>query len=510
MKLQHYFLIFSLAMVLMAQFNPQSKKLTDKFFPDKNELPNVTPALLKKDGFTTHEELLNFLNGLCDEFPEHTRVEYIGESKKGLKIPLIRLGAGGDSDKIRVWMQGGLHGDEPASTEALLYLLYDLLHNPENASLFEQIELAIVPMANIDGYLKQTRNNAEDLDLNRDQTKLMAAESVVLKQAFSEFQPHVALDFHEYRPFRRDFAKLGSFGVTGAYDVMFLYSGNLNVPASLRNFTNDVFLNPTRELLDQQQLSHHDYVSTSDHLGEIHFPQGSANARSSATNFALQNTVSTLVEVRGVGLGRTSFKRRIFTGYLVAKSFLDIAKEQADALRKNLAEAASASEPVVVNSKPKVFNGMLDFIDLDKIERMQLEVTFRDAWQSTATLTRSRPKGYYIEAGHESLIRKIEAFGIKAEQLTEAQTVQVEQFVVENCQRAPEKYEKMTQQEVTTTLQQVEKTLPAGAWFVSMQQARHNILPELLEPEAPNSFVSFGLLPVENGQTLPIYRLLHD
>jgi hypothetical protein len=85
-------------------------------------------------------------------------------------------------------------------------------------------------MANIDGYLKQNRSNAEGLDLNRDQTKLMAAESIPLKEAYSAFKPDIALDLHEYRPFRKDFVTLSTSGVSSAYDVMFLYSGNLNVP----------------------------------------------------------------------------------------------------------------------------------------------------------------------------------------------------------------------------------------------------------------------------------------
>jgi hypothetical protein len=41
-----------------------------------------------------------------------------------------------------------------------------------------------------------------------------------------------------------------------------------------------------------------------------------------------------------------------------------------------------------------------------------------------------------------------------------------------------------------------------------MDQASSNILIELLEPEAPNSFVSFGILPTKTGEQLPIYRLI--
>ncbi|MDP2187224.1 MAG: M14 family zinc carboxypeptidase [Sphingobacteriaceae bacterium] len=496
------------AFLLMSQFNPQSSRITEKFFPEKEDLPEVTPALKKQKGFTNYEELTAFLKDLCARFPEKISLSYIGNTKKGLAIPLVRLNSGSAEGKVKVWMQGGLHGDEPASTEALLYLLHQLLHDPAQAALLQKIDLAVLPMANIDGYLKQTRNNAENLDLNRDQTKLMAAESALYKRAFAAFQPQVALDFHEYRPFRRDFAKMSSFGVTSAYDVMFLYSGNLNVPASLRQFTQEVFLEPTRALLTQHQLTHHDYVSTDTYQGEIHFNQGSNNARSSATNFALQNTVSTLVEVRGVGLGRTSFKRRIFTGYLIAKSYLDIAAAQATAVQQAIATANNSIGPITVTSKKHIYVGPLDFIDLEKTERIQLDVTLRDAWQSKATLSRPRPTAYLIESSEAALISKIEPYGLRVDRLTEAKSFEIEQFTVQNYQRAAMKYEKMSLQDVSTSSTQLLKTFPAGSYFIPVNQPAGNILFELLEPEAPNSFVSFGVLATQAGKILPIYRVI--
>ncbi len=495
------------AFLLMSQFNPQSTRITEKFFPEKEDLPEVTPALKKTKGFTNYEELTAFLKDLCARFPEKISLSYIGNTKKGLAIPLVQLKSKATGPKVKVWMQGGLHGDEPASTEALLYLVHQLLHDPAQTALLDKIDLAVLPMANIDGYLKQTRNNAENLDLNRDQTKLMAAESALYKQAFAAFQPQVALDFHEYRPYRRDFAKMSSFGVTSAYDVMFLYSGNLNVPASLRQFTQEVFLEPTRALLSQHQLTHHDYVSTDTYQGEIHFNQGSNNARSSATNFALQNTVSTLVEVRGVGIGRTSFKRRIFTGYLIAKSYLDIAAAQAAAVHQAIATANSSSEPVTVTSKKHIYVGPLEFIDLEKTERIQLDVTLRDAWQSKATLTRPRPAAYLIESNQTELIAKIKAYGLQVEQLTADKSYEIDQFTVQNYERMVQKYEKMNQQEVSTSSIKISKNFPAGTYYIPVNQRAANILFELLEPEAPNSFVSFGVLATQAGAVLPIYRV---
>ena len=177
---------------------------------------------------------MTFLNNLVDQHPHIVQLRYIGESQKGKKNPLLSLNKTSSTPKIKVWMMGGLLGNEPASTEGMLYFLDKILNDLEVSYLLDRIELAVVPMANIDGYLKQSRYAANGLDLNRDQTKLMAPESIVIKQAFSDFNPEVALDFHEYRPYRKDFAQLSNFGITALYDAMFLNSGNLNVPKNLR------------------------------------------------------------------------------------------------------------------------------------------------------------------------------------------------------------------------------------------------------------------------------------
>jgi len=40
-----------------------------------------------------------------------------------------------------------------------------------------------------------------------------------------------------------------------------------------------------------------------------------------------------------------------------------------------------------------------------------------------------------------------------------------------------------------------------------MNQKRSNLIAELLEPEAPNSYVSFGIIKTSLNNQLPIYRI---
>jgi len=494
---------------LQAQPNPQSKKITKNFFPDSESLLPITPALKKKRGYTNYSELINFINELKESHPSVVSIQYIGESQKGYNIPVIHIKTTNSSEKIKIWMQAGLHGNEPAGTEGLLYYMHSILNDANYDKLLHGVDLLILPMANIDGYLKDNRYAANGLDLNRDQTKLMAPETRLIKKVFSDFNAHVGLDFHEYRPYRKDFAQLSDFGITSAYDTMFLYSGNLNVPENIRNYTNNVFVQNAREVMNIKNFRHREYASTGKYSGEIHFTQGSSNARSSATNYALNNMISTLFEVRGVGLGKTSFKRRIEITLQLALSYTKTAVENTTAIKNEIQKAIADSKPVVVTSKRKVYKDTIKAIDLDTESLIDLEVTIRDALQSSPVLERSKPNAYIIEASQIAIIEKLKNLGIEMIPLTEDKLFTVEAYRISSYNEASKVYEKMKLQKVKTEVTTIQKEFPSGTLLISMQQQRSNLLPEVLEPEAPNSFVSFGVLKTKLDDTLPIYRVIN-
>jgi hypothetical protein len=241
--------------------------------------------------------------------------------------------------------------------------------------------------------------------------------------------------------------------------------------------------------------------------GDIHFNQGSNNARSSATNFALQQSVSTLLEVRGVGIGRTSFKRRIHIGQIVALSYAQIA---ATLSAEELQSIRIPMNPntITVQSKKARYQDSLLFIDLDKNERISIPVTIKDALQSEAKLTRTRPLFYAIDASQAFLIPKISAFGLAIDTLKANTLFNAETYTVTHYKKSANAYEDVFQQEVKTQITAQSVTLKSGTFIIKMDQASSNILIELLEPEAPNSFVSFGILPTKSGEKLPIYRLI--
>lgn len=490
-------------------FSPQSKEITQKFFPEL-EIDIQTPAFKKSKGFTTHAEMMTFLKTLQQQHPSIMRIEFIGESQKGKAIPMVVLNRNSAVKKLRVWFQGGLHGDEMASSEGMLYVLDRLLNDSAYQYLLNKLEIAIVPMANIDGYEKEDRYAANGLDLNRDQTKLMILESVYLKQAFSDFNPAVAVDFHEFRPYRKEYTQLSTFGITARPDVMFMSSGNLNVPEKLRNYTNERFVNNAKVALTKAGLVHREYLTSEKEQGDIHFNQGSNNARSSATSYALANTVASLIEVRGVNIGRTSFKRRIFTTFLIGISYLTSAYENTEEVIQILQAPQTPNPLAVVTSRKAISKEPLTVIDLETNKEIEIEVEIHNASLSTPVLTRKRPSAYLLDSSLTYLVEKLRVLGVHTETLPSDKPLEVETYTINTFERMPVRNEGVFQQKTNAQVATQTITLTKGTFVIYMNQENANLVIELLEPEAPNSFVSFGVLPTQKNAVLPIYRYMKD
>ena len=506
MKTKFFLYFFLLPIMLFPQLNPQSKKLTKKFFPDPNIEIN-TPAFNKKKGFTKYEEMMTFLNEQIANHSDVVKLEFVGESQKGKQIPMLFFDRKNSNEKVKVFFQAGLHGNEPASTEGILYFIDQILNNEKYNKLLDRITLAIIPMANIDGYEINNRYASNGLDLNRDHTKLLAKESKCLKQAFSDFEAEVSVDFHEYTPFRKDFAKLGTFGISNIYDVMFLYTGNLNVPRNLREYTNYRFVQNARDVLSKNNLRHHDYLSSHKFQGSIHFKQGSNSARSSCTAFALTNSISSLIEVRGVGIGKRSFKRRVNSTFLVALSYMQTSYDNVEEVKQIISQAKKDRSFAVLKSKLNIYKKNIQVLDLDKSEEVAFEAIIHDKLNATAIDIRERPKAYLIKSDQYDVIEKLKLLGLKLEGVDGKVNYTVEQYVIEDYFKEKMKYEGVYMQKVKAKTEKINLDVDSSWLILDMTQRKSNLAIEVLEPEAPNSFVSYSVIPTFLGDVLPIYRL---
>lgn len=114
-------------------------------------------------------------------------------------IKLYRLGKG--SLKVILWSQ--MHGNESTTTRALVDVI-DVLKSKKldiAHPILEKLQLYIVPVLNPDGAMRWTRNNANDVDLNRDALALSQPESAALFSWIDAIKPHFCFNLHDQRTF---------------------------------------------------------------------------------------------------------------------------------------------------------------------------------------------------------------------------------------------------------------------------------------------------------------------
>jgi len=106
-----------------------------------------------------------------------------------------------------VLITGGMHGDEPAGVEAVLQFI-----ERDNTALLNKFSFLIIPCINPYGYVHNTRETVDGVDINRAFEAEDVAEVTIIKKALGQTQFSLAIDFHE------------DYDATGFY----LYEGKRN------------------------------------------------------------------------------------------------------------------------------------------------------------------------------------------------------------------------------------------------------------------------------------------
>ena len=499
-------LILCLLLSGLPFYAQQTGKVTAKFFPDP-QVDIDTPAFAKKHGFTTYREMMTFLHDLATTYPERVKLQIVGRTQRGREIPMIKVSKGGN-DKLRVLYTGCVHGNEPAGTEGLLYFMKQLTCDSQLSALLDKMDFYIMPSVNIDGSEQGERVTANGIDLNRDQTLLSTPEARTLQRVALTVKPHLFIDFHEYKPLRASYEEVtDGLLVTNPNDFMFLWSSNPNVSPALRTVVDEFYVPEAIRMADAEGLTHHTYFTTKSNRGEIIFNIGGSSPRSSTNIMALRGAISMLMEVRGVGLGRTSYKRRVYTVYKLAESFARTTFEHEGQIRKAVDESAHYNGDVAVTVRSKAASGYpLTFIDMLACKEVTVPVEARIAPESEVVLTRQRPVAYYLDANQNRAVEILQQYGVELERLASPETIELECYTVTKAVESHDLVAGILPLNVVTNTSNRTITLPAGSYRISMSQPLATLVTVLLEPESANGFVNYRVIDAAVNNTLGVYR----
>jgi len=182
-----------------------------------NGFAQVTP--FETSGGTetaTYQQAIAYFKSL-DQKNQNISIREIGTTDAGYPLHLVLYSADGNFDpaqwhknkKVVIMVNNGIHPGEPDGIDASMMLLRDIVTG--KIKLPSRVCLGIIPVYNIGGSLNRGpfsrvnqngpveygfRGNAQNLDLNRDFTKLDSRNAAAFNQAFQFLDPNILIDNH--------------------------------------------------------------------------------------------------------------------------------------------------------------------------------------------------------------------------------------------------------------------------------------------------------------------------
>jgi hypothetical protein len=144
----------------------------------------------------THAVITAALDRVIERSSGALKCSLAGQSIEGRAVAQVEFGHG--PKRILLWTQ--MHGDESTATLAVLDLLNVIVAECGSAwleALRSQITVRCIPMLNPDGAERFQRQNAAQIDLNRDARILATPEARILRDQHHAFGPEFAFNLHD-------------------------------------------------------------------------------------------------------------------------------------------------------------------------------------------------------------------------------------------------------------------------------------------------------------------------
>jgi len=479
-----------------------------------------TPGLgADRRAFTTNAEVGQWLRSLSDSVPRggtRTQLLQIGTSQRGEPIQglLLTRAAGTDpasldkSGRPTVVLIGQQHGDEPAGSEALLVISRELAQGLLEP-LLDRINVVVVPRANPDGAEVGTRVTANGVDMNRDHLLLNTPEARAVAQVINDYRPILVVDAHEYTVVGRYLQK---FNAIQRYDALLQYTTTANYPEFLTKASQEWFHQPMVTALKAQGLTSDWYYTTSTNLQDKRISMGGTQPDTGRNVHGLKNTVSLLIETRGVGIGRMHIQRRVHAQVTAITSALRTTAERAanlEQVRSFVARDVSAlacRDQVVIEAEATPTQRDLDFLDPETGADRSIRVDWNSSLTLRNTKVRARPCGYWLSADAGAAVERLRQLGIQVMRVAEPGSVLAESYR-ETAREAGNRQDvigtiagssDIVRVQVSTLRSAIDA--PAGSFYVPLNQPRANLAVAALEPDTQNSYFANHLIQ-ELGQS---------
>jgi hypothetical protein len=483
------------------------------------------------------EDVVKFLNELAKAAPRTIKLTTMGTTTEGRALPLVIVGADDPSpqavrrtNKIRVYIQGNIHGGEVEGKESAQMLLRDLAAG-KHADWLKQMVLIVAPIYNADGNEKFSltnrgrqngpiggqgqRANAQGFDLNRDHMKLESPEARAFVKLMNEYDPHVSMDLHTTN------------GTRHAYYLT--YSPPLNPatdPAITGLLRNTWFPHITQAISKKYGWDYYYYGNvdgTRDADGLRSWRSFDHRPRFNNSYIGLRNRFAVLSEA----FAYATFKDRITATSRFVEENLDFVVKNAAQVRKIVSDAdkqkligqkLSLRAQMIKGPAPiEVLMGEVtqekhpvDGHIMDLRKDVKIPEKMADYGTFGPSETERVPSAYVIPDGHKAAVELLGAHGIVMEPLRGSASMALEEFQIDSNTQAANAFQNHRERTLTGKWVESSQKVPEGSLIVRMNQRLARLAFYLLEPRSDDGLVDWNFLDEALGMEVKVYPILRS
>jgi hypothetical protein len=505
---------------LLSQFAVQASDLLPPLMPWQGasesliqpKSPWVTPAEL--NGLVDspdYQATMVYLKKLVESSSE-LRMEVIGQSPQGRDIVIVKASRQpdllGKSGRPTVLIQAGIHSGEIDGKDAGLMLLRDIVHGGKSA-LLDNVDVLFLPIFSVDAHERRSSHNrmnqrgpvqqgwratAQNLNLNRDYAKADAPEMQALIRILNQYNPDLYLDVHV------------TDGEDYQYDITYGFNEAFAaVSANSASWLSSVY----RPSIDQA-------LATQGHIpgplvfgvDPMDFSKGISNSPSTPRFSIGYGDVRHLPTILIENHSLKPFKQRVLGTYVLLEQTLKLLGEQGKVLQlakkadenarppRQVLQYKTAEQPETMAFKgisyeiahSDIINGPYvkwtgqpkNYTELpvwvDKVPAVEVDV----------------PKAYWIPPQYQDVIARLKLHGVQLTALKAAKTLLLQQLAASAPSFSEEPFEGRFMVSASFEATWLDYMLPAGSVRVSTDQPLGALVVALLQPEAPDSFFSWG------------------
>ena len=518
----------------------------------------------ERSGYRTtprYDETMAYIRRVAAAAPKQVTIEQFGETAGGYPLYSVIVSKDGvrtpqaahQANRAVVYIQNGIHAGEIEGKDASLALLRDAVITKTQAKLLDRAVLLIIPVYNVDGHERVSkynrinqngpeergwRTNAENLNLNRDYLKAQTPETRAFLALWNKWQPDFFFDNHV------------TDGADYQYVITYSVPHGPDQSPELREWlTKSLFPYVDTSVSRTHAIGPYvDPIDPNDLAKGLKINQ--SVPRFSDGYVMIRNRPGMLVEMHML----KDYKTRVTGNYELMRAVIEVINRDADALLKiNRAADAGmqqiAGKEVVLKwvatgeTEPLKFLGykynvVESDVSGDKwVQYSHEPVTMTVPMQSGMKVTKTvkAPAAYVVPAAWQKVIDVLKAHGVNMQTLPAPQTFEAEIYHCATPKWMSAPFEgrhaatfggegigdtastlPRANTEPAACVAQTEKvTFPKGSVIVPANQPAGKVAIEWLEPEAPDSALTWGFFDTifeqkEYGESYVMEKVARD